>query len=220
MSAQTEDYVDAIEHLPEGALLTLGNVEWDEYERLVEYLNERPGFRVTYDQGRLEIMSPSAEHEEFKEVILAIARVLSEELDILLETRGSTTYRRKSKSKGAEPDTSFYVQHAASQIGNRTLDLNVDPPPDVVVEIDVTGESRNKFPIYAAFGVPEIWLYKRQQVRFYELSGDAYVEVPRSLAFPILTSSALTLFVERTKSDGQSRTLAAFRQWVREQKQA
>ncbi len=84
----------------------------------------------------------------------------------------------------AEPDTSFYVQNAARMIGKRRIDLETDPPPDVVVEIDVSNESLSKFPIYAALGVPEIWLYDGQEARFYQLSEQSYREIPRSLAFP------------------------------------
>jgi Uma2 family endonuclease len=126
-------------------------------------------------------------------------------------TRGSATYRRRRKAKGAEPDTSFYVQNAARKIGKRRIDLETDPPPDVVVEIDVSNESLSKFPIYAALGVPEIWLYDGQEARFYELAEQSYREIPRSLAFPALTADALTEFLAHSKIAGQTATLAAFR---------
>ncbi len=89
----------------------------------------------------------------------------------------------------AEPDTSFYVQNAARMIGKRRIDLETDPPPDVVVEIDVSNESLSKFPIYAALGMPEIWLYDGQEARFYQLSEQSYQETPCSLAFPASTAA-------------------------------
>lgn len=110
----TADYLDAIQHLSEGATLRLAGVSWDEYEELLSELGDRAGLRVSYDEGRLQILSPTAEHEEYKESIFCLAHLLADETDIILETRGSTTYRRKSKAKGAEPDTSFYVRNAAT----------------------------------------------------------------------------------------------------------
>ena len=173
--------------------------------------------RVSYDEGRVEIMSPTTEHEEYKDFIYSMVRDLSKELEIKLETRGSATYKQKQFLKGAEPDCSFYVQNASAIIGKRNIDLSVDPPPDVVVEIDITSESLGKFPIYAAFGVPEIWRYDGEQAQIYHLVNQTYIEAARSLAFACLTAQALTDFIEQSKTEGQSAALAAFRQWVRTQ---
>ena len=211
-TATMTDYLDAIEHLPAGANLRLPGVGWDEYEELLSQLGDRAGLRVSYDAGRLQVITLTPEHEEYKESILRLAQVLAEEMNTPLETRGSATYRRKRKAKGAEPDTSFYVQNAARLIGKRQIDLEVDPPPDVVVEIDLSHESAGKFPIYAALGVPEIWLYDGAQARMYELTAGSYQETPRSLAFPVLTGAALTEFLAQSKTIGQSAALAAFRQ--------
>lgn len=218
MLAQTEIYLDAIEHLPLGATLRLSDVSWGEYEELLAQIGDNsPGYRVSYDRGRLEIMSPRSDHEKHKDFILSLARIFSEEADISLETLGSTTYRLRSKLKGAEPDTSFYVQNAARIIGKHLLDLETDPPPDVVVEIDTTNESSGKFPIYAALGVPEIWLYDGHKMLFHQLTGQDYAEVSHSLAFPLLSAELLTEFLERSKPEGQTAALKAFRQWARAQ---
>ena len=210
-TADTIDYLDAIEHLPSGATLRLINISWNEYEELLSKLGDRAGLRVSYDEGRLQIMSPTPEHEEYKESILRLAQVLADEMNIVLETRGSATYRRRRKAKGVEPDTSFYVQHAAQMIGKRQIDLEVDLPPDVVVEIDLSSESSSKFSIYAALGVPEIWLYDGQQAHMYQLTEGSYQETPHSLAFPVLTAAALMNFLAQSKVAGQSGALAAFR---------
>ena len=151
------DYLTAIAHLADGGVLRLEQISWDVYEDLLNHLGDRPGYRVSYNRGRLEIMSPLPEHEEFKEMFLLFARIVAEELGILLETRGSATYKQKRQSQGVEPDTSFYVQNATAMIGKRPIDLELDPPPDVVVEIDIPTASSSKFPIYASIGMPEIW---------------------------------------------------------------
>src|SRR5947209_2864743 len=215
MSTEIVDYMDAIEHLPAGATLRLPSVSWEEYETLLSDLTDWPGVRVSYDDGKLEIMSPLPEHEEYKDFIYSLVRAISDESGITVETRGSTTFRQKRKAKGAEPDTCFYVQNAQRIIGKRTIDLEVDPPPDVVVEIDTTNESLSKFNIYAAVGVQEIWRYDGERAYIYKRADQVYVEVAASLAFPSLTSDALTEFIEQSKTQGQTAALAAFKQWWR-----
>ena len=218
MSALTTDYLDLIERLPAGASLRLQNVGWDEYEHLLTQMETYPGHRVSFDRGRLIVMSPLPEHEEYKETILRFVQVLSEELDIALESRGATTFKSKRLAKGLEPDTCFYVQNAARLIGQRTITLGIDPPPDVVVEIDTTNESLHKFPIYAALGVPEIWLYDGERAYFYKLVGETYDEIQNSVAFHVLTTTDLAQFVEQSKTEGQSAALAAFRHAFRARK--
>ena len=218
MSARSTNYMQAIEHLPAGALLVFQSVGWEEYEQVLEDLVDRPGIRATYDRGRLEIMSPLREHEALKEFVLSLVRILAEELDVDLESCGSTTFKKKEEAKGTEPDTCFYVANAGRIIGKRTADLHVDPPPDIVVEIDVTNESSTKLPIYATFGVPEVWRYnaKRNRVQICELRDRSYVEIAASLSFPILTADVLPGFMEQSQTQGQKRALAAFRRWTRE----
>jgi Uma2 family endonuclease len=216
MIAGTIDYMAAIETLPQGASLVLPNISWEEYEHFLSEYPERPGLLVWYDQGTLTIMSTTPEHEEYKDTFLRLISALAEELDIDLESRGSATFRKKIKARGVEPDTCFYVQNAHCLIGQRTIDLNVDPPPDVAVEIDNTADSTKKFSIYASLEVPELWLYNLTQVRFYKLEDGVYYEIENSIAFPLLSSDMLTNFIEQSKTEGQTATLKAFRKWVRE----
>jgi Uma2 family endonuclease len=215
MSTLTISYLDLVERLPAGARLQLHNVGWDEYEHLLSQMDTLPGRRVSYDRGRLVIMSPLPEHEEYKETILRLVHVLSEELGVNLESRGQSTFKSKRLAKGAEPDTCFYVQNAARVIGQRTIELGKDPPPDVVVEIDTTNESLDKFRIYAALGVPEIWRYDGERAYFYQLVGEEYQVMDNSLAFASLAATDLARFVELSKTEGQTAALAAFREEVR-----
>jgi len=219
MSTRSIDYRDAVDHLPNGASLVFQDVSWEDYEALVEDLWDRPGLRVTYDEGRLEIISPLPEHEEYKEFISRMVYLLSDELDINVEPRGSATWKRKRLRKGTEPDTCFYVAaHADAIVGRRKIDLDVDPPPDIAVEIDSTHESLSKFPVYTALGVPELWLYNCRRTRafIYELRDQSYVEIPTSRFFPILTGSVLADFIEQSKTQGQRAALSAFRKWIKQ----
>jgi Uma2 family endonuclease len=215
MSVRSAPYVEAIDHLPEGAILVLPQASWEQYEDLLADLVDRPGVRVSYDEGRLEVMSPSAEHEAYKDFILRIAQALSEELAVALETRGSTTWKRRTLRKGAEPDACFYVASAHRVIGKRTIDLESDPPPDIVVEIDVTTESLGKFPIYAALAVPEIWRYDGTRFQIYELTGQTYVEAAGSRFFPGVDGQMLLESLALSKTRGQTEALKAFRQRIR-----
>ena len=215
MSTQTASYIEAIEHLPKGAILRVPHVSWQDCEQFLADLGDDYHVRVSYACGWLEIMSPLPEHEEFADVVLGIAREITRELGVKLEARGSMTIRSAWQAQGAEPDTCFYVQNAARIIGKRSLDFNTDPPPDIVVEIDVTNASQAKFPIYAALGVPEIWRYDGSQVYFYRLSDAQYVETVHSRAFPFLTGAVLAQFIEQSKTAGQDAALDAARAWVR-----
>ena len=215
MSAQTASYIAAIEHVPTGATLRIPDVRWEDYDQLLADLGDDYHVRVSYDCGCLEIMSPFPEHEEFAEVVLGIAREITRELGVKLETRGSMTIRSAWQAKGAEPDTCFYVQHALHIIGKRSLDFNIDPPPDIIVEIDLTNASQHKFSIYAALGVPEIWRYDGSQAYFYHLADEQYVETSHSRSFPFLISAVLAQFIEQSKTEGQDAALDAARVWVR-----
>jgi Uma2 family endonuclease len=110
MSTRTTEYLDAIEHLPEGATLVVPQVSWDDYERLVEELQEEGmHVRVSYDQGRLEIMSPLPEHEEYGRFIDRLVHEVSETLDLKLQNYGSATWKRERLARGAEADCCYYV---------------------------------------------------------------------------------------------------------------
>ena len=216
MTTQTATYLDAILHLPEGATLALAEVSWYEYEELVDELAaERPGVRLFYDRGQLVIMTPSARHELYKELVLRLIHEFAALKGQIVESRGATTYRRAATRQGAEPDTCFYVQHAQRIIGKPEIDLTTDPPPDVVVEIDVHHASTAKMPFYASLGVPELWRYDERQLRIYLLEGKEYVEAPESATFPDLTADLLTRLLAQSKTQGQTAALTALRESLR-----
>lgn len=218
MSAQparkTSMLLKAIEHLPEGGMLTLQDVSREDYERLLADLGDSNRVRVSYDHGRLEVMSPSPIHEMYKELISDAGRITAELTEVELEKLGSTTFNPGTFDQGAEPDTCFYVQNATRIIGKRQIDLSVDPPPDVAVEIDISSDSTGKLAIYKNLAVPEVWIYNEQRLRIYHLTDQGYVEMPNSLAFPLLTADALTEALEKSKTKGQGAALRSFRQWL------
>jgi len=215
MTSQTANYLEAIAHLPAGGRLILNDVPWEEYEELLSDLGEGYAVRIAYDRGRLEIMSPTARHEMYKDLLLSLVRRVADETDLVLETRGSTTFKEKQLLQGAEPDTCFYVENAQRIIGKGDIDLAKDPPPDIIVEVDVSHQSTGKLSFYLAIGVPEIWRYDERQVRILHLVEGRYVEIPSSLTFPVLTDKVLTDVLEQSKTEGQSAALRTFRQWLK-----
>jgi Uma2 family endonuclease len=214
MTVATFDFAETFKNLPPGAAINLHNIGWDEYEEILCKFEERPGYRLTYDKGKLEIMSPRYGHEEPKEFILSVMVILSMETGITVQAAGSTSLKRRRKMAGAEPGACFYVQNAARIIGKKVIDLNTDPPPDVAVEIDTTNDSWKKFPIYATLGVPEIWRYDGRQTQFYQLGGAEYRPVANSRAFPVLTPQVLTDFLAHSQREGQTAALRACRAWL------
>ncbi len=212
---QTIRLLSAIEHLPTGGTLILTDVSWEDYDRLLAELGDSNRVRVSYDEGRLEIMSPTQRHEMYKEMILRLTDVIADELDCDLDSFGSTTFRQEQMDKGAEPDTCFYIQNAGCLTGKKQIVLGEDPPPDVAVEVDVSHESTTKFGIYAKLGVPEIWRYDEQQLQIHHLTETGYAKAPASRAFPFLTGGVLTEFLDRSKTEKQRAVLKSFRKWVR-----
>jgi len=218
-AAAAPEFAGAIKHLPPGATLRMDDVSWDDYENLLADLGESSHVRVFYDRGRMEIISPASIHEKPKNVVHDLITILRSELDIEIESLGSTTYKEELRTRGAEPDDSIYIHNASAVIGqNRNLDLSIDPPPDLVIEIDNGSSSLDKLPIYSGLRVPELWRIYHQQVRICVLSGDQYKEVSHSAVFPFLPADTLSKFVEMGISKGMRKTEQEFREWVRLQR--
>ena len=213
MRTHIPDYRPCIDHLPEGTTLVVHRTDWDDYERLVEELAEQPKRRVSYECGRLEIMTPLSPHERDIRFIDDLVRVVAEEMDLQMEKLGSTTWKSRRLARGAEPDACYYVASAARIIGKKDVRIDTDPPPDIVVEIDVTNESVRKFSIYAAFGVGEIWHFEDgDTVHFLQLAGNDYREIPESASFPGLTPDVLSRALADSQTVGQTAALKSFRQ--------
>jgi Uma2 family endonuclease len=215
MTTQTATYTELIERLTPEVTLTLHDISWETYEELLAAVGEAPALRISYNEGVMQVMTVSFEHEYFSEFLNHLVGRLSAVLRQKILFFGRATMKKQKKLKGSEPDACFYVQSAVV-IGNKfRLDLNVDPPPDIVVEIDLHHDSLSKLPIYAALGVPEVWRYDGQELTIYQLQIDHYALAQTSRALPVLTSEVLTDFLERSQQENQYETLLAFEEWLR-----
>lgn len=208
------DYYQMVTQLPPDSTLILHDISWEDYEELLEKVGEASGLRISYYNGELQVMTLSTIHENYSRLLEKMLALLSVILRVRIISFGSATMKKGKKRAGAEPDCCFYIQSAAL-IGKKIqIDFNQDPPPDVVLEIDVHHKSTGKFAIYAALGVSEIWLYDEKQMHFYLLREGRYVEVGQSQALPMLTSQILTGFLERSLNEDQYDILLAFEEWL------
>ena len=200
---------------PPEQIVQLSGISWQTYETLLAEIGDRQ-IRLTYNRGNLQIMVPSPEHERFKEVLGRFVETLAEELDVRIEPLGSTTFKRPELS-GVEPDKCFYIQNLSAVKGKKRIDLNQDPPPDLVVEIDITSRSANSLQVYADLGVPEVWIYNGSRLRINRLENGEYVECESSLAFPSLPILEIVRFLEQAETMDYLELVKAFRNWVKSQ---
>lgn len=196
----------------------LNNIKWETFNTILKELGDKRSARLAYNEGNLEIMTPLGEHENTNRFIDDLIRILADELNLNLKKFGSLTLKRDDMQRGAEPDSCYYIQNEPFVRGKRNIDLNSDPPPDLVIEIDITSSSLDKRPIYVTLGVPELWLYDGQSLQFYMLSEPIliYTPVQVSPTFPVLTSDIIPQFIEQSLTDGETATLRSFRAWVRQ----
>jgi Uma2 family endonuclease len=190
-------------------------VSWETYERLLAENRERSGIRFTYNEGELEIIVPSLEHEMLSSQIETLVELLADEMELDFVRTRATTFRRKDLEKGFEPDSSFYVHDVQRVRGKKRLDLRKDPPPDLVIEIDVTNSSMNKFPIYLALGVPEVWHYSDEGLTMFHLKRTKYVQQLYSSIFPKVAASRLTEFIRSSQELERPVWMKNVREWIR-----
>jgi len=200
---------------PRADRVVLHDISWQQFENLLANLGESRSARIAYDRGTLEIMTFLPEHEYYKETIGDAVKDIAEVLEEDYESLRSTTWKRKLEKAGVEPDNCFYFQNEAKIRGKLQFDLDRDPPPDLVLEIDLTSKSLDRFPIYARLGVPEIWCYDSGELKIYQLAGEAYVEVEMSSIFPQLPVRELPGLIDRYRSAGRRSLRQAVREWAR-----
>lgn len=194
----------------------LSGISWQTYQALLSELSDRR-LRLTYNQGNLEIMVPSPEHEFYKTLMGRFVETIAEELKIKIHPLGSTTFAREDLGRGLEPDECFYIRNQAAVKGKKRLDPTQDPPPDLVIEIDITSSSRDRMASYAALGVPEIWRYDGKVFQVYQLQNQEYQLSEASLAFPNIAIAEIVHFLEQSATTDYLDLVAAFRDWLKTQ---
>jgi Uma2 family endonuclease len=200
---------------PPEQIIVLRDISWETYERLLNDRIDSSGPRVTYDRGELEILGPSSEHEIVNRTLALLVELVAAELSIEVMNVGSMTFKRQDLQQGFEPDSSFYIQNEERVRDRTQIDLTVDPPPDLVIEIEITRSAIAKLPIYAAMGVPEIWRWDGERVSIFRLRGSGYDDAPASAALPSLTSEMLTRFMAKSWTTRRTVWIHQLREWAR-----
>ena len=196
----------------------LNNITWETFKQIIKELGEKRVIRLAYDQGIVEIMTPFGQHEYSNRFIDNLIVVIALELNLNIKTMGSLTLKKEMVKKGVEPDSCYYLNNEPLVRNKQDIRLDIDPPPDLVLEIDMSNSSLNKLPIYVALGVPEIWRYDGNQLIAFILNDQKnYVKSDYSLTFPWLKLADILPFIDQSLRDGETATLKQFRQWIKQQ---
>jgi Uma2 family endonuclease len=195
-------------------LIVLTGIRWDTYEALLTDLGDRP-IHLTFDRGRLEILTLSSEHERYRKFLGRLIETMTLELRIAIASAGSTTIKRRDLQRGLESDDCYYVQSEPKVRGKLHIDIAVDVP-DLAIEIDVTRSSTSRQSIYAALRVPELWRFDCETLRVYVLGANGEYEASdRSRCFPFLPVGELQGFLKQITLVDETSLLLAFQDWVR-----
>jgi len=193
----------------------LRNISWETYEALLLDLHSS-NLRLTYDRGDLELMTVGPIHEWYKSLLGRMVESMTEELNIPIRSGGSTTFRRQLLKLGLEPDECYWVRHEPQVRGRKDLDLDVDPPPDLAIEVENTRSAVNKLAVYAGLGFPEVWRFNGRTLRVARLQPDGtYARLDHSPTFPFLPLRELVRFLGQAEGTDETTWIRSFRTWVR-----
>jgi Uma2 family endonuclease len=199
--------------VPEGQTLEIQDVSWSELEEILQDLGEKRNTRIAYSEGILSIVAPLPEHEVDKVCIGECVKVLLDELEIDYTSYGSTTFKNKAMKKAVEPDDCFYFKYADRMASKLRIDLAVDPPPELAIEVDLT--SKTQLEAYQGLGIAELWRYDNGRLRMDCLENGEYVERDDSPLFsgwPI--KEMVDKYVRRARATNQRKAKKEFREWV------
>jgi Uma2 family endonuclease len=196
--------------------IELKDINWQTYKELMAQLGDDRVWRIAYDRSVLEIRMPLQEHEQPKIVVSFLITALADELEIEVIELGALKLERNDLTRAVEPDTCFYIQNELAVRGVRNIQLPDNPPPDLVVESNYRHSSIDKFSLYAALGVPELWRYRKKTLEVNQLNDGKYDRVQQSLALPIFPIVEVPFYIQQSFAIGQRATVRLFRERIRE----
>ena len=188
----------------------LENVRWDTFIELAE---QRSGSvpRMTYDEGVLELMSPLRQHENIGRLLGRLIETYTEVMEVEIQSVASTTFKRKDLKRAFEADESYYVQHAEQIRPKEEIDLTIDPPPDLVIEVEITSSAIRKMKLFASMGVPEVWRHNGEMLEMFALTDGEYQAIEASTSLPGLNSNLINLILARRFECGETMLIREFR---------
>jgi Uma2 family endonuclease len=193
----------------------LRGVDWKVYDGIRRALENHPT-RLSFDGRNIELVSPSPIHESYGRMFGCLLSALALELDIEVRGGRSTTFRRQDVPRGLEPDDCYWIQNERAVRGKAEIDLSVDPPPDLAIEIEISRSAVDRLEIYSKLGVPEIWCFNGEFLRILRLQPEgAYHEADRSACFPFLDLLGLVPFLGLDPEIGETSRVRQFVEWLR-----
>lgn len=209
---------------PSEQRILLEKINWEKFEQLLQEMGPARTTRFTYDRTRLELMNPFDDHDRYRKLVESLILVLADEVNVAVEGYMLPNLQRPDLQRGVEPDAGYYIQRA-EQMGDRShIDLQRDPPPDLIADVALTRCLIDPLPIYADLGVPEVWRYLSQPgddfcqgtLQIYHLEEGRYRTASYSLAFPFLPGAQVQNFIAQSDSLGLMPALRVLRAWVQE----
>lgn len=212
--------------VPTEKRIVLPGVSWQQFETLLDELGADRTAHLTYDRGKLEMITPLEEHDRCSRLIESLILVVADELDVPIYSIGSVLLKRSDLECVVQPDAAYYLTEKVRLSSRAELDLKQAPPPDIAVDIAITKSSLNTFGIYAALGLPEVWKYwttigdnvLKGNLLIYQLQNGGYVECSTSPTFPFLPAKRVSEFLAQSDAIGLAQALTVFRSWLREQR--
>ncbi len=206
-----------LSELEPGVPVYLSGVSWGDYLAISDCFGERR-IRTCYNDGEMEIIMPSIEHEDWAVIIGRLIVVLTQELHMPIKDGRMVTCRPPGENKGLESDNCYWFESERLLRGIKRLDLSVVPPPDLSLEIEVTRGAEAKLQVYAALRVPEVWRFDGEELTVHQLAPTGeYIVAERSRHFPFLSLKEFVRFVLLVDQMEQNALEQTFRDWVRQQ---
>ena len=208
---------DILRTMPPDDVALFHNVTWEQYEHLCQIRDsERSGIRITFDCGRLEIMTVYYPHESGKTRICVILESLCLAFRIPRRGAGEMTIRREDLDRGFEPDSSYYIKNYAKVLQIRNLDFTKDPAPDLAIEVESSRKMIDRIPLYAAMGIPEIWRVTGSKVEILLLISKkkGYVSASISPTFPKVPLAQIERFLVRSERIDETTLTTEILDWV------
>jgi Uma2 family endonuclease len=197
--------------------VTLRGLDWKGYLTMLRVRGERPVPRMVYLDRELLLVSPSFAHEFLKKRLGAFVQEVIVALKIQCIPAGETTFRRQRKRGGIEGDESYYLANAARIVGKNEIDLRIDPPPDLTIEVVHNRDARRAIEVYRRLGVPEVWVCDQEQLRILVLQANGrYASADSSMVFPFLKTSEIASWILLPREPYETDWLEALRRWVGE----
>jgi Uma2 family endonuclease len=196
--------------------IVLRGLSWDQYVTISDALPDGSALRTAFDGENFELMTTSFGHERYKKLIGRLIETLTLELGIEICSGGQTTFRREDLERGLEPDQCYWIAHFDAMAGKDQWSPDVDPPPDLALEIDVMSSSVDREGIYASLGVPELWRFDGRKLRAFQLKRKRYQPVDFSRAFPFLRVTDVLPFITENET-GETAMIRSFVNWIHEQ---